>query len=210
MGLELLLLRHGETEWSLSGQHTGRTDIPLLPRGRAQAEALRPLLSSLSFAQVLSSPLQRARDTAELAGLTHIQLDDDLREWDYGEDEGLKTAQILAKRPGWKFWDQGCPGGETPADVGKRCDRVLDRIRSSTGSAGSAGVPAGGTAGPATLVAIVAHGHLLRVLIARWLGMAPGAGRYWVLTPASLSRLGYEHAQPVIISLNLGLNRPTL
>jgi probable phosphoglycerate mutase len=189
MNLELLLLRHGETEWSLSGQHTGRTDLPLLPSGRAQAEALRPLLASLSFAQVLSSPLKRARDTAELAGLKQVRIDNDLREWDYGEDEGLTTPQILAKRPGWNFWDEGCPGGETPAQVGARCDRVLEQIRGMTGGSGG-------------LVAIVAHGHLLRVLIARWLGLPPGAGRYWVLTPASMSRLGHEHGQPVIVGLN--------
>ena len=189
MDLELLLLRHGETEWSLSGQHTGRTDLPLLPSGRAQAEALRPLLSSLSFAQVLSSPLRRARDTAELAGLHGVRIDGDLREWDYGEDEGLTTPQILAKRPGWKFWEEGCPGGETPTDVGRRCDRVLGSVQRTVGSSGG-------------LVALVAHGHLLRVLIARWLGRPPGDGRYWVLSPASFTRLGHEHGQPVILGLN--------
>jgi broad specificity phosphatase PhoE len=189
MGLELLLLRHGETEWSLSGQHTGRTDIPLLPSGRAQAEALRPLLSSLSFAEVLSSPLRRARDTAELAGLKGVRIDDDLREWNYGEDEGLTTQQILAKRPGWKFWEEGCPGGETPADVGLRCDRVLESANLTVGSSGG-------------LVALVAHGHLLRVLIARWLERPPSDGRYWVLSPATFTRLGHEHGQPVIVGLN--------
>jgi broad specificity phosphatase PhoE len=190
MNLELLLLRHGETEWSLSGRHTGRTDLPLLPSGRAQAEALRPKLAALSPELILSSPLRRARETAELAGLGQVQLDGDLREWDYGEDEGLTTAQILAKRPGWKFWEEGCPGGEKPEEVGLRCDRVLKRVRSEV---------AGGTA------ILVAHGHLLRVLVARWLDLPPAAGRYWVLQPASLSRLGSERGQPVI----LGLNRST-
>ncbi len=150
---------------------------------------MRPLLSPLSFGQILVSPLRRARETAELAGLENVRIDDDLREWDYGEDEGLTTAQILAKRPHWKFWEEGCPGGETPAEVGQRCDRVLARVR--------ADVQAGGG-----LVALVAHGHLLRVLIARWLGLPPGDGRYWVLTPASFTRLGHEHGQPVIIGLN--------
>jgi broad specificity phosphatase PhoE len=190
MNLEVLLLRHGETAWSLSGQHTGRTDLPLLPSGRAQAEGLRPKLAPISAELVLSSPLRRARETADLAGLGHVQLDDALREWDYGEDEGLTTAQILAKRPAWNFWAEGCPGGERPEDVGRRCDRVLQRVRSDA---------AGGTA------ILVAHGHLLRVLIARWLGLPPAAGRYWVLQPASLSRLGEEHGQPVV----LGLNRST-
>lgn len=200
MSLELLLLRHGETEWSLAGRHTGRTDLPLLPTGRAQAEALRPILGPLSFSLVLCSPLRRARDTAELAGLAGIELDDDLREWDYGEDEGLTTPQILAKRPDWKFWDEGCPGGESPSDVGRRCDRVLARVASTVGATGAAASRTDGST-----AVLVAHGHLLRVLVARWLGLSPGAGRYWVLAPASLTRLGHEHGQPVI----LGLNRRT-
>jgi broad specificity phosphatase PhoE len=190
MALELLLLRHGETAWSLSGQHTGRTDLPLLPSGRAQAEALRPLLAPLSFVRVLSSPLRRARETAELAGLKGIELDDDLREWNYGEDEGLTTQQILAKRPAWNFWEEGCPGGERPDEVGARCDRVLGRLGADPVASGQ--------------VAIVAHGHLLRVFVARWLGFPAGYGRDWVLSPASLTRLGHEHGQPVILGLNRG------
>jgi broad specificity phosphatase PhoE len=181
MALELLLIRHGETEWSRAGRHTSDTDLALLTEGRLQAEALRPKLAGLS----LVSPLRRARETAELAGLTPAVVEPDLREWRYGVDEGRTTAEILADRPTWSFWDEGCPMGETPADVGARCDRVLAKV-----------------AGVDGLVALVAHGHLLRVLVARWLALPPSRGGSWVLNPASVTRLGHEHGRPVILGLN--------
>jgi broad specificity phosphatase PhoE len=185
MGLELLLLRHGQTEWSRSGRHTSDTDLPLLEEGRAQALALAPLLAPLPFAKVLVSPLRRARETAELAGLSTAQIDPDLTEWRYGVDEGRTTAEILKERPGWSFWEQGCPGGETAAQVAARCDRLLGKLASTDG-----------------LVALVAHGHLLRVLIARWLSLPPNRGQSWTLGPASLTRLGHEHEARVIVGLN--------
>ena len=183
--------------WPMSGRHTGRTDLPLLPRGRApgRGPAEAPLTGLLwplprSFAA-------RSRAPARLPsspGLAPVRFDDDLREWNYGEDEGLTTAQILAKRPQWRFWDEGCPGGEV-ASSGRRerCDRVLTRLRTD-GSAGPSGRGTGGRDRP--------RGHLLRVLIARWLGLPPGAGRCWVLAPASISRLAHEHGQAVIVGLN--------
>jgi broad specificity phosphatase PhoE len=185
MGLELLLLRHGQTEWSLSGRHTSVTDLPLLEEGRAQALALAPVLKALTFAKVLVSPLRRARETAELAGLTNAVVEPDLHEWRYGIDEGRTTADILRDRPGWKFWEEGCPGGETPAEVGARSDGLLATLAGTNG-----------------LVALVAHGHLLRVLVARWLLLPPGRGQSWTLGPASLTRLGHEHEAPVILGLN--------
>lgn len=185
MPLELLLLRHGETEWSRDGRHTGSTDLPLLEAGREQARALAPQLKGMAFARVLVSPLRRARETAELAGVSPIAIDPDLREWNYGVDEGRTTAQILASRPGWSFWNDGCPGGELPSDVASRCDQVLSRISRDDG-----------------LVLLVAHGHLLRVLIARWLALPASDGRLWTLSPASLTRLGHEHHWPVISGLN--------
>jgi probable phosphoglycerate mutase len=185
MGLELLLLRHGQTAWSLSGQHTSSTDLPLLEEGRTQARGLAPLLHDLTFAKILVSPLLRARETAELAGLKEAVIEPDLFEWRYGVDEGRTTAQILAERPAWSFWDDGCPGGETPADVAERCDRVLERLGTVEG-----------------LVALVAHGHVLRVMVARWLGLPPKRGNSWTLGPASLTRLGHEHTTRVIVGLN--------
>ena len=184
---EVVLIRHGETEWSLSGRHTGRTDLPLTEHGEAQARALAPVLAGEQFALVLTSPLARAWRTAELAGLTGPEVDDDLVEWDYGAYEGLTTAEISAElgRP-WTIFGDGVPAGtgETVAQVGARTDAVLARI---------APVVAGGKP-----VALVAHGHLLRVLAARWLGLPPDSGALFQLDAASLSRLGYEHDRPVL------------
>jgi broad specificity phosphatase PhoE len=181
-----LLIRHGETAWSLSGRHTGRTDLPLLPKGEAQARALRPKLSQHQFTAVLTSPLLRARSTCELAGLGAGSIvDPDLREWDYGAYDGLTTTEIRAERPGWDLFEDGAPGGETAADVGRRADRVIERIRAVPG-----------------VVACVAHAHVLRVLTARWIGLDPTGGRSFVLAPASVSALGWEREQPVIAGWN--------
>ena len=178
------LARHGETAWSLSGQHTGRTDLPLTERGERNARALGERLQGLKFSCVLCSPSLRARRTCELAGFNDAAvIDRDLMEWDYGQYEGLRTSQILAARPDWQLFRDGCPGGESPAQVGARADRVVSRVRAVPGN---------------TL--IFSHGHLLRVLAARWLGLEPAGGRYFLLSTASLSALGYEHSpdQPVI------------
>ncbi len=173
----IYLARHGETAWSLSGQHTGVTDLPLTPRGEQNARSLADRLRGLHFARVYTSPLQRARRTCELAGFGAVaQIDPDLVEWNYGEYEGITTAEILAKRPGWNLFSDGCPGGESPAQIGARADRVVARLRSQPGD-----------------VLLFSSGHFLRVLTARWLGLEPGAGRYFVLSTASLSMLGYEH-----------------
>jgi probable phosphoglycerate mutase len=181
-GHRCVLIRHGETAWSLSGRHTGRTDLPLLPQGVQQVEALRPRLAAYDFAAVLTSPLLRARETCELAGLdSGATVDPDLAEWDYGAYEGRTTADIRAERPGWDLFDDGVPDGEDAADVGRRMDRTIERIRAVSGD-----------------VACVAHSHALRVLAARWIGLDPTAGRHLVLGPASLSELGWEREQPVI------------
>jgi broad specificity phosphatase PhoE len=182
-----LLIRHGQTEWSLSGRHTGRTDLPLLPEGEAQSRALRPQFSPGQFTAVLTSPLLRARRTCQLAGLSKGSIvDPDLAEWDYGTYEGLTTAEIRAEQPGWDLFQDGAPGGETPAEVGRRADRVIERIRAVPGE-----------------VACVAHAHLLRVLAARWVGLEPAGGRYLVLEPGSISRLDWERQQPVISAWNI-------
>jgi broad specificity phosphatase PhoE len=181
-----VLLRHGETEWSLSGRHTGRTDLPLVPEGEAQSRALRPKLAHQHFTAVLTSPLLRARRTCELAGLGDgAIIEPDLAEWDYGTYDGLTTGEIRAGRPGWDLFDDGCPGGESAVDVGRRVDRVIERIRGLSGS-----------------VACVAHSHVLRVLGARWIGLEPAGARHLVLAPASLSRLDWEREQPVIAGWN--------
>lgn len=177
----MVLIRHGETDWSRSGQHTGRTDIPLTDEGRRQAERIRTALAGFDFVLVLVSPLQRARETAALIGLGDAKLSSDLAEWDYGAYEGLTSAQIHEQRPGWSLWVDGCPGGEDAAAVGERADRVLDEVRTADGD-----------------VALVAHGHLLRVLTARWLQQEPACGRLYRLDTASVSHLGHERAQPVI------------
>ncbi len=176
--------RHGETEWSLSGQHTGLTDLPLTERGERNARRLGERLKGLSFAKVFTSPLQRARRTCELAGFgDRAEIDPDLVEWNYGEYEGLRTEEIRAKRPDWQLFRDGCPGGESPQQVGARADRVIKRIRGIQGN-----------------VLIFSSGHILRVLTARWLGLEPVGGQYFLLSTASLSELGYEHnlSQPVI------------
>jgi probable phosphoglycerate mutase len=178
------LARHGETAWSLSGQHTGRTDLPLTERGERQARALGERLRGANFAKVLASPSQRARRTAELAGFGSVaETDPDLAEWDYGQYEGRRTADILAERPGWFLFRDGAPGGETPEQIAARADRVIQRIRAIGGN-----------------VLIFSSAHILRVLAPRWLGLEAAGGRYFVLGTSSLSILGYEHnlAEPVI------------
>jgi probable phosphoglycerate mutase len=177
----LTLVRHGETEWSLSGQHTGTTDIPLTERGRALATRLEASLRVRQFALVLTSPLSRARDTASIAGFPDAIVDEDLCEWNYGDYEGITTAKIRETRPGWLLWDQGAPGGETIDEVAARCDRVIARARAAEGDA-----------------LVFAHGHVLRVLSARWLGEPPVFGRHLVLSPATMSVLGSEHENPAI------------
>jgi broad specificity phosphatase PhoE len=194
---DLILLRHGETEWSLAGRHTGRTDIPLTPRGEAAAAALAPLLAKRDIVAAFSSPAQRAVRTAELAGLAGATPDPDLWEWDYGGYEGLTTAQIQEQRPGWYLWRDGIiPGdaehpGETVQQVGARVDRVLGRVLPLLASGD---------------VALVAHGHVLRVLTARYLRLPPDDGRLFRLDTGTISTLGTEHDEPVILSWNVPPN----
>ena len=191
---ELILLRHGETEWSLAGRHTGRTDVPLTPHGEAAAKALAPLLSRHHIVAVFTSPAQRAVRTAALACLDHAQPTPDLWEWDYGGYEGLTTPQIRETRPGWYLWRDGViPGdaehpGETVTEVGNRADRVLAR---------AAPLLADGD------VALVAHGHMLRVLTARYLRLEAAAGRLFRLDTGTVSTLGTERDEPVILSWNV-------
>ena len=191
---ELIVLRHGETEWSASGRHTGRTDIPLTARGEAAAAALAPALARRQIVARFCSPAQRAVRTAELAGLTDIKLDPDLWEWDYGGYEGRTTPQIQQERPGWYLWRDGViPGdaehpGETVAQVGVRTDAVLARAKPLLASGD---------------VALVAHGHVLRVLTARWLELDPDGGRLFRLDTGTYSTLGTEHDYPVISTWNL-------
>jgi broad specificity phosphatase PhoE len=176
-GQEVYLVRHGETEWSLSGQHTGTTDIPLTENGREVARRLGDKLRELHFAAVWTSPMSRSIDTARLAGFEHeVRINDDLKEWDYGEYEGLTTPQIREKNPGWFLFRDGAPSGESPEQVGARADRVIAEIRTVDGD-----------------VLIFAHGHILRVVAARWLGSPPGDGAHFSLSTATLSILGYEH-----------------
>jgi probable phosphoglycerate mutase len=183
------LARHGETEWSLSGQHTGLTDLPLTPAGEEQARRLGGRLHGRRFAAVLTSPLQRAARTCALAGFgPGAEIEPDLVEWNYGEYEGIRTADILRDRPGWQLFRDGCPGGESPDEAGARADRVIARVR-AIGSQGHGGD-----------VLLFSSGHFSRVLAARWLGRPAGDGRYLVLGTASFSLLGYEHdlTEPVI------------
>jgi broad specificity phosphatase PhoE len=183
---ELLLARHGETEWSANGRHTGRTDIPLTEDGRARARRLATLLAGRSFALVLTSPLRRAVETCELAGLGGLaQVREDLAEWDYGDYEGLTTPEIRERRPDWTLWGDGCPNGETAADVGARADRVIAEVRAADGDA-----------------IAFSHGHMLRVLGVRWVGLAPRDGGVLTLGTAALCELGYEHGRPVIVRWN--------
>jgi broad specificity phosphatase PhoE len=179
---EVVLVRHGETEWSRDGRHTGSTDVPLTEAGREQARALGEALRGRAFALVLTSPLARAAETCRLAGLGDVaQVRDDLREWDYGAYEGRTTAEIREARPGWTLWRDGAPGGETAADVGVRADRVLAELRTVDGDS-----------------AVFAHGHLLRVLAARWLGLEPADGGRFALDTATLSALGWERERTVL------------
>ena len=178
------LARHGETAWSLSGQHTGLTDLTLTDRGERNAVSLGQRLQGLAFAQVFTSPLQRARRTCELAGLGDAaEVLPDLVEWNYGDYEGVRTHDIHRQRPDWNLFQHGCPGGEMPDQVGARADRVIARVREVDGN-----------------VALFSSGHFLRVLAARWLGLPASEGRLFVLSTASLSALGYEHnlSEPVI------------
>jgi broad specificity phosphatase PhoE len=180
--MSLFTIRHGETAWSLSGQHTGVTDIPLTDNGRRLAERLRPLLAKQKFALVLTSPLQRARETCALAGLGDpAVIDPDLMEWNYGEYEGLTTPQIQATRTGWEIFRDGCPGGETPEDVALRVDRVIARVRGAAGDA-----------------AVFAHGHVLRVFAARWIDLPPAAGRNFLLDTGTLCILDHYRGIPAV------------
>ena len=185
---ELWLLRHGATEWARNGRHTGRTDLPLLPEGESEALALAPALAGLRFDAVLVSPLQRARRTCELAGLgAAAQIDHDLCEWDYGAYEGITTAAIRAERPGWTLWADGCPSGEQAEQVQQRCERVI---------------AAALAAGPAPRVALVAHGHILRALAGTWLGLGARGGALLALSTATVSVLGLEREQRVLLRWN--------
>jgi broad specificity phosphatase PhoE len=195
---ELTLIRHGETEWSASGQHTGATDIPLTPVGERQVSRLQPLLDGHRFGMVLTSPMLRARRTAELLGLSHPQIDPNLAEWDYGGYEGRTTDEISAELgQSWRIWTHSVPAGPTPGEdieqVAKRVDRVLARIRPALAQGQD--------------VALVGHGHNLRVLAARWLESEPQAGAWLSLSAGSLSGLGYEHDRPVILYWNLSAAR---
>jgi broad specificity phosphatase PhoE len=178
------LARHGETAWSLSGQHTGLTDLPLTEHGEQNARSLGQRLKGMVFAVVFTSPLQRASRTCELAGFgDRAEVDRDLVEWNYGQYEGRRTAEIHQERPDWQLFRDGCPGGESPAQVGERADRVIERVRAIEGD-----------------VLLFSSGHFLRVLAARWLGLEPAAGTFFLLSTASLSAVGYEHnrSEPVI------------
>jgi broad specificity phosphatase PhoE len=190
--MQIVLVRHGETEWSRSGQHTSRTDLPLIEEGRERALALGPILAEWEFSLVLTSPLRRARETCELAGFgDRAVVCEDLREWDYGQYEGLTTPQIRERDPGWDLWTQGCPGGEQPEQVGERADRALERLRAGGGSAGSGG------SGEGNALAF-AHGHILRVLTARWVGMEPAAGARFALRAGAVCALGFERETEVV------------
>jgi broad specificity phosphatase PhoE len=185
---ELILVRHGETSWSRDGRHTGRTDVPLTPLGEQQARSLAPSLADRKIVLALTSPAQRARRTAELAGLTHPETDERLWEWDYGAYEGMTTPQIRVERPGWYLWRDGVIGGETPEQVGRRADTVLDRVRPRLADGD---------------VVLVAHGHVLRVLTARALGLPPDGGRLFALATGTISALGTEHDRPVVSRWNV-------
>lgn len=187
MSLRVLFVRHGETEWSLSGRHTGRTDLPLLPEGEAAARALGPRLATEApYALVLGSPLARARRTAELAGFSP-ELDPDLQEWDYGEAEGRSTVEMRKTRPDWEIWSDGPPGGETVEDVGARVDRVIDRVLA---------------AGDDATVLLFAHGHFGRIFGARWMGAPASSGGRLVLSTAAVCVLGFERKRRVVREWN--------
>ena len=188
---EVYLIRHGETEWSLSGQHTGITDIPLTENGRRVAKLLAPVLAKKVFSLVLTSPLERARQTCELAGLgERAEIDRNLMEWNYGEYEGLTPRQIHAQRPGWVIFNDGCPGGESAKQVGVRVDRVIARVRAVQGH-----------------IALFAHGHIFRVFAARWLGLPATAGSHFLLSTATLNVLSYYRGIPAVKCWNAMLVR---
>lgn len=188
--MRVFVIRHGETTWSLTGQHTGTTDIPLTENGRRIAARLRPLLADEPFARVFVSPMRRARETCELAGLgSAAAIDPDLGEWNYGEYEGLTSRQIDETAPGWLLFRDGCPGGETPAQVGARADRVIDRVRAVEGD-----------------VALFAHGHILRVLAARWIGLPAVAGQHFLLDTGSVSVLDHYRDIPAVKTWNRPLS----
>jgi broad specificity phosphatase PhoE len=182
----IYLIRHGETEWAKNGRHTGRSDIPLTDAGREQAGFLLPIFDDVKFARILSSPLQRALETAKLAGLSSsVELDEELLEWDYGDYEGLTTKQIRERVSDWSIWTHLCPNGETIDQVSERADRVVARLRSIAGN-----------------VAIFSHGHLLRILVSRWIGLSADHGSRFLLGTSTLSILGYENECPVIKTWN--------
>ena len=179
---QVYLVRHGETEWSVGGQHTGITDIPLTENGRKVAKLLEPVLAKESFALVLTSPLERARKTCELAGLGgRAEIDRDLMEWNYGEYEGLTSEQIHRNRPGWMLFTDGCPGGESPDQISARVDRVIARVRAVKND-----------------VALFAHGHVFRVFVARWLGLPAGVGCHFLLDTGTLNILSYYQGVPAV------------
>ena len=188
---KVYLLRHGETEWSLNGQHTGVTDIPLTENGRMAARLLKPILAKVTFTLVLTSPLQRARETCELAGLGQFaNVEPDLIEWNYGEYEGLTTEQIRSTRPGWSVFRDGCPGGESPEQVGARADRVITKVRAAEGN-----------------VALFGHGHFSRVLAARWINLSANYGENFLLDTATLNILSYYRESPAFQIWNAPLAR---
>ena len=185
--VRLFLVRHGETEWSLSGRHTGRTDLALTPRGEDEARALRPWVGRIRFAKVLRSPRRRARQTCELTGSgEQAEVEPDLSEWDYGDYEGLRSEDIHKTRPGWNIFRDGCPGGETPGAIGARADRLIGRLRALDGN-----------------IALFSHGHFARVLAVRWIGAPLALARNLALGTASLGILGFEarHAETPVIAL---------
>jgi broad specificity phosphatase PhoE len=186
---KLYLIRHGETEWSRDGKHTGVTDVSLTDHGRQTARSLQPVLARQQFVLVLTSPLQRARETCELAGLAkRSRVEPDLMEWNYGEYEGLTTKNIQSARPGWSVFHHGCPGGESPEQVAARADRVLAKVRATDGS-----------------VALFAHGHILRVIAARWVNQPPSFGERLLLDTGTLSVLGYYYDTPALKTWNAPL-----
>lgn len=187
MADQVFIVRHGETEWSLSGRHTGRTDLPLTEGGRERARELEPMLAGHSFSLVLCSPYLRARETCELAGFAGVaELEDDLHEWDYGDYEGLTTPEIRARRPDWNLWCDGCPNGETPEAIQARADRVLARLHGADGNA-----------------LVFAHGHILRVLASRWIELPAAHGARLKLGAGAVSILGYERETAAISEWNV-------
>jgi probable phosphoglycerate mutase len=192
MKQQVYLVRHGETEWSRAGRHTGITDLPLTEEGRRAARLLRPVLAGETFSRVLTSPMTRARETCDLAGLGGAaEIDPDLMEWNYGRYEGMTHEEIEEEAPGWLVFENGCPGGESPEQVGARVDRLVSRIRAVEGK-----------------VALFAHGHLFRSLAARWLGLPVAEGRHFLLGTATLSILGHYRGNPALERWNAPLPAP--